>query len=216
MSALFQRKNFHQIVIEISLENLNDYVMKMEEFLENEVEEFNGKFEETTKGWSEEDKNEYGEYLSDEYWTLAETHPNFLRNSMFISIYSFFEKELKDLNASYKKRTNNNSISFPQKISKITKALLSLEHCFEIKFSEVIEEWNKIDSVYREIRNIIAHDGGEIEKDKIDESTTLFKGMPIEIKESTGELLLHKELCLSFLKDITSFFNKFFELIKEI
>lgn len=215
MSSLFQRKNLHQVLIEFSIENLNSYVLKIEEFLDKEIENFNDNFEEKTKGWNDEDKNEYGEYLSDEYWILAETHPNLLRSSMFISIYSFFEKELKDICEYYKKGKNNKQIIYPKKISKISKSLLCLEQCYDIKFSIIIEEWKKIDEVYREIRNLFAHDGGEISIDKLEEYTTLFEGIPLKIKKSTGELLPQAELCFSLLKDITSFFNKLFELINE-
>ncbi|EJR56562.1 hypothetical protein IIM_00494 [Bacillus cereus VD107] len=213
MSSLFQQKNWHQVLIEFSIENLNSYVLKMEEFLEKELERFNEEFEKKTRGWNEEDKDEYGEHLSDEYWILAETHPNFLRSSMFVSIYSFFEKELKDLCKFYKKSKNNNQLSSPQKMSKIAKALLCLGNCHNVSFSKEIKEWEKIDGVYREIRNIIAHDGGEIEINRLEEYTSLFEGIPMKIKSSTGELLPQAELCLSFLMDITNFFNKFFELI---
>jgi len=213
MSSLFLRKNLNQVLIEFSIENLNSYVLKIEEFLEKELEHFNEEFEKKTRGWDEEEKNEYGEHLSDEYWILAETHPNFLRSSMFVSIYSFFEKALKDLCEFSKKGKNNSQLSSSQKISKIAKNLLYLEKCHSINFSKEIKEWEKIDGIYRGIRNVIAHDGGEIEINRLEEYTSLFEGIPMKINSSTGELLPQAELCLSFLRDITKFFNKFFELI---
>lgn len=213
MNSLFKRKNLRQILIDFSIVDFNNYVLKMEEFLEIEVDNFNENFDKRTEGWSEQDKNEYGEHISDEYWTLAETHPNFLRCSMFINIYSFFEKELKNLCKFNKKHVNNNQIPYPQKISAIAKSLIYLKQCYGVDFSKEIKEWEKIDGVYRKIRNIIVHDGGEIEREKMDEITSLFEGMPIKIS-STGELLPQKELCFFFLKDITVFFNKLFELMK--
>lgn len=65
----------------------------------------------------------------------------------------------------------------------------------------------KIDGIYKEIRNSFAHDRGEIEINRLEEYTSLFKCIPMKIESSTGELLSQAEFCLSFLRDITTFFK---------
>lgn len=215
MKQYSRQRKYRHLLINFSIENLNSYVTKIEEFLEEEIENFQKDFQNETHGWKQEDKDEYGETLSDEYWILSETHPNFLRSSMFTSSYSFFEKEIKDLSLSYKnKRTISNNPP-GKKISGIAKSLYYLESSFGIKFSEEIEEWGRLNGVYREIRNSIVHDGGEIKDGKLEDYTLLTKIFPFKIDKSTSELLLEKEMCLLYLKDQANFFDRLFRMIDQ-
>ncbi|MGG1630331.1 hypothetical protein [Rossellomorea sp. NRS-1567] len=213
--SIFKRINFQQILIEHSIENHKVYVNKMEEFLESEIDGFNKRFEEETNGWSEEQKDEYGEYLSDDYWTLAETHPSLLRSSMLISSFSLFEKGLKDLANYYEKKiiTSSDYSSNIKTTSKISIYLKRIEKKFGVDFSGEISEWNLIQNYYREVRNIIVHDGGEIDTSRYSEKIKFIEEMGVKIKQPSGELILQKGFCLNYLEVISMFFQKFFNLI---
>lgn len=210
--------NLHHVLVNFKLEEMKSYVEKMEEFLRDEISNFDKRFEEETSGWSNEDKNEYGEFLSDDYWTLAETHPNLLRSSMFITIYSFAENELKSLCQIYRMQNPDKRDFFTkgQRSSKINRYLTCIEQYTGVDIISKIEKWELLDNHYREVRNILAHDGGEVDDNKEDINYLLSLLEELKVKVNhTGLLILPDQLCLDFLNDLDSFFNSLFRIIEK-
>jgi hypothetical protein len=214
--TIYKRVNLQQTLIDFTIENHREYVSKMEELLDLEIVRFNDGFEEETKDWDEDLKNEYGEHLSDEYWTLAETHPSLLRSSMLTSSYSLFEKALKDLAHFYEKKIIKPS-GYDSTIttkSKISKYLKRIERRLGIDFSVQIREWKLIEDYYRELRNTLVHDGGEVDVNGEPDKLKYLEVLKVEIKGPSNELVLQKELCINFLTVISTFFQEFFRLIE--
>ncbi|WP_394531823.1 hypothetical protein C1N83_00195 [Priestia aryabhattai] len=214
--SLIQKKHMHQLLIEFELEDLKKYVEKTEDFLKSELENFNEKFEEETKNWSQEERDEYGETLSDEYWTMADTHPNIFRASMLMNIYSLFENQLKRLCSSYERKYKKKiSLKNSRNTSKINKFREKLEIMLEINLPEENNCWKMVDEVYREVRNILVHDGGEIHRNKLDEVRTIINNVSsIKLDDRNAKIILSNQACLEFIEQIECFYDLLFKEIK--
>ena len=102
-----------------------------------------------------------------------------------------------------------------QRLSKINRYLTCIEQYKGVNIISKIENWELLDNHYREVRNILAHDGGEVDDNKEDNNNILLlEELKIKVNHS-GLLILQDQLCLDFLNDLDSFFNSLFKLIEK-
>ncbi|WP_409174830.1 hypothetical protein [Brevibacillus fortis] len=205
-----RRMNIYQLVINLGLNELEEYVTEIEDFLEQRLKSFDEWFEEKTKDFSEEDKDTYGEHLSDEYHKLADAFPTTFRSSMLLNIYSFIEKELNQLCFHYGNRKDIRIELNDLRDSGVIRASKYIDKVVGINFPHELTEWKLISGVYRELRNSFAHNGGIIREQGIQKMKEKISDLPVSLNERHGELKLEKEFCYKFIKDARIFFNEFF------
>lgn len=200
--------NTHHALVSIGITELEEYTTRMEEELGSQVTSFNVWFEEQSKDMSEDDKNEFGDYYSDEYHTIASTNPTLFRSSTVITIFSFLERHMKRL-CRYLERKLMLSRSLPKKAY--------IHHCRDYlidlanmrSFFDDSTEWELLNGIYREIRNAFAHNQGEVSEDKIafiQEGLATLNGSVNNIDEIT----LEKEFCFEFIRHVRDFFDSLF------
>jgi hypothetical protein len=211
---LYRKRNIHHVIVSIELDDLKIYSEKMEEQLQHQVDGFNEWFEQQSEGMSDEDKNKFGEYYSDEYHTLARTNLTLFRSSTLLTIYTCLEKHLKRLCLNLQNKLNHSNNLLPKKAY--------IHHCrdFLVKHSIVNEnvfnesyEWNQINKVYREIRNAFAHNQGEIDEEMLAQIQEGIKNLKCSIDNQTDEVKLEKAFCFEFIQTIEAFFDSLFDNI---
>lgn len=136
--------------------------------------------------------------------------PDLIRRSAFLVLYSFFERELKDICLNYEKslemKINYNDIIWKG----IYKSSIYLEKVIEIKIKEVHSR-EKI-KIIQKIRNMLVHNDWEIicdEKDK--------KSIKIFIKNNYPKITIDGdriEINEGFLKYTLDTFNSFFKEVE--
>lgn len=139
----------------------------METVLQNQVDEFNEWYELQVKEVPVEVREEFGEFHSDEYHSLAQTDPTLFRSLTMLSIYTCLEKSLKKLCLLLQANLTPTEKLLPKKIYLQDCRNFFINHTIvERRFFDESSDWFLLNSVYREIRNAFAHNQGQLEEDK--------------------------------------------------
>jgi len=192
------------------IEYLRDYEIFIEKFLQEKIEEFNTSVNKRAMGMEGEEKEQFLEWNSEEYFELSEELPTRLRGSIFITTMSLFEFRLNDLCGSLqafkKEKLSLNDVAGKG----IYRAKKYLNKVFEINFPNNPSLWETID-IYQTIRNALVHNEGFVTQDvdkiqKYIEKSKVFsfqlRGSRIILKESfVGEAIDTIQPCLIQLCD---------------
>lgn len=91
------KQHFWATLFEMELKQLLHVVEDFEFILEKERSDLERKFEETTAGWSDDDKCEYGEFLSEDWDRVSNVIPRLTQQSTFVMAFGLFEAKMRDL-----------------------------------------------------------------------------------------------------------------------
>lgn len=203
--------NFIQILINFDLNEVKEYALKMEEHLEEQIETFKKWFNEQTSGMSDEELNEFGEFYSDEYQNLAKSYPNLFRASTLITIYSIIEKNLKYI-------CRHVEVKFDTKRSLKNRPYISDcsvyigSNAGITSFFENSIEWERINGVFKGVRNAFAHNQGVIDNTEF-EKLLLSEKTNFAINLINHDIFLEKECCFKLIDDALLFFESLVDSI---
>ena len=196
------------------MDYLEEYFEITEKTLVQNLKEFNEDIDKKVKDLSEDDKEELYEFYSDDYWKYSEIIPNVNRSSIFLLFYTFFEHKLfslADLLSLHKQsKLSQKDISGKG----IERTKIYFDKVLEIQFPSNSKEWNRLKS-YGKIRNLIAHNGGIVEKNSNEyKSLVAFsksvKNFDINVQ---GEIELNQKIIIDFFNDVKELFNKIYKNI---
>lgn len=140
------------------LEMFEGYAQYIESILGRELYEF----EESMKELSDDEKEEFVNWHYDEIAQYRDDFPMIMRNSLFISVYSFLEEKVIDLC----NQPDETSIKLDDlQGNGIKRASLFIKKVKKDDFPDDTKEWHFINNA-NQIRNCIVHCGGDIEKAK--------------------------------------------------
>lgn len=162
MAVFFKGNNIAKLIIELNLYILDNYIENLEDLLENKIKKFEDWADEELEGLTEEQRNEYSDSLSDDYWIISKAFPNILRSSLFVTCYSLLEYALISLCEQLQKQKGLKKESKKYKIENILNAKDYLEGETKICFHDQIPSWNDINN-YRLVRNLIVHNQGRLD-----------------------------------------------------
>ena len=155
--------NIFQFVVDINLDNFEQYAMTLEDLLVREQKQFDSRVKEAESKWQGQDRNEFYSMYEDDYWRLSEIFPNLLRSSFFITCYSFLEHTLLDLCGYFQKKYKY-TVELPDLAGKgIFKARTYLKKVVGIDFPDQFSSWADI-VIFTYIRNFIVHNDGQLDK----------------------------------------------------
>lgn len=83
------------------LEEFKQHVIGVENYLSSEVKNRGDYHEKVTENYTEEEKNEYYDFYSDDYWELKKVFPSIQRKSELAGIYTVLEHNLNLLCSIY-------------------------------------------------------------------------------------------------------------------
>jgi len=195
----------------INMENLFGLINSSEIMLKQNLTDFKERVDSEASKMSENEKQEYFEYLGDEYWQLSEVFPQVSRRALFAICYSTVEFGLNRLcRAVYAdslcvspvpKRTNlNNSKKYLMDKVKLSQEALQ-------------DYWDRLDS-YRFIRNRVIHHDATLKDDKHSETTREFisKEPSISIGQF-DKIELGDDFCINFAQFVNTFID---QLVSEL
>lgn len=213
---------YHFVNIEIPLSNLESYAKHIEEFLDDKFIETIIKPDENEDERKDEDKEEdtfirhlrsYSFFQQDRYRYAIE-FPNIMRTSLFYSCFAFLENYLLKVCKDVRSKNNIGLDISDIRHNGIEKAQVYLKKVAGFNFPDQAVEWNHIRKCNK-IRNILIHNGGLIDSEKLLKEIESFKGVKIEqnFPLLKGKIMLEESFCSDFINSMRIFLK---ELSKEI
>ncbi|NRS50993.1 hypothetical protein [Brevibacillus sp. HB2.2] len=195
-------------LINFEIQKLQDYVTRIESFLQSELSELEQAIDLVDK------EDDLWDFYYGKIYVMSEEFPTVLRYSVFTQAYSLLEHTLLrycklaeselELTISHKDLAGNGIEKFQKYLKKVA----------NISFPDNTESWNAIKG-YNIIRNCIAHTLGEVdEMRKAQEITSVLSKMKyIELDHS--KIYLGERFCDDVLRNISDFLDRLEENYKE-
>lgn len=200
---------FHHYLFLNTLENIIELNSMTELAIETRIKEFqhNLNSQSIEMELTEDEKFEFFEHNSDEYWKYADDFPSILRQSLFIHSYFSFEMYMKMSGKTIKKNFKTIYSMSDLKGDTLQSFKLFINKSLEINpiFGEI--EWKNI-KFYNQLRNHLAHNDGFIGDDKKSQviKNKILTLPNIEVKH--GSIYLHKNFNNLVVSDFHSFAYK--------
>ncbi|MCY8473303.1 hypothetical protein [Bacillus halotolerans] len=159
------------------------------------------------------DEDDFLYWHYDEISQYRDHFPSIMRNSLFISIYSFLEDKVIDLC----KSTDETGKKLDElKGNGIQRASSFIKKVKKEYFPDDTKEWNFIQNANK-IRNCIVHCGGDIEKAKEPEivrnAVNGLKNVKVDIHNN---ILLNEDFCTEFIDVVDKFLSDLYRIDSEI
>jgi len=191
--------------------NLREYLSDIKKNVELEKNKRLKEYELEVRNFKNQDDEEERhmvEILYDDALWYEKNSQDLALKSTFVTAYSYFEHHLKIIKITLEEFLINKGeiLKVKERLPYATKTKKAIHELTGVDFSSLDYLWTEIDSL-REIRNIIVHNGAEIQEDdfKLIES---FPEFEIDYQ--------FKELCFKNFDDIFSIIDKFQKYIKGI
>ena len=140
---------------------LLDTVKLSERLLKEESAAFKARVNAMAAEMSEEAREEFYEFMGDEYWQIHERFPNILRRALFLYCYAEIEAYLNRMCHIAQRQYG---LDLP--LSKVTgkgieRAKLYLTKVAGVAFPSDSREWRELTN-YNKLRNVLAHSEGRL------------------------------------------------------
>lgn len=192
-----------EILYQHKMELLKELIENIERSLKEELNSFEKRIEKKALAYSEEQRNEYFEYMSDDYWKYKDEHPQIARQSFFLQAYFSFEHLLNEICTYYMRKKD-----LPLKLTDIKGQGLERAKIYISKVIGVSEPfinpiWNQI-QFYNTVRNVYVHNAGEF--DETNKKHLVARDSLGYISVNTSyQFILEEKFCLEVIKTFLSF-----------
>lgn len=186
------------------LKKFEEYAEYIESTLRREL----NKYEKTINELNNDQVDEFIDCYYDEIAQYQDDFPSIMRNSLFISIYSFLEEKVIDLcdqpdkTAIKLKDLQGNGIS---------RASVFIKKVKKDDFPEDTKEWHFIKNA-NQIRNCIVHCGGDIDKAKNPKKITNAVNELENVSLSRhNRIILNEKFCFEFIHVVEKFLGDLYK-----
>ncbi|MFK3812379.1 hypothetical protein [Bacillus halotolerans] len=160
-------KSFSSFIILSELDKLEDLYIEQEEHNEKSLMSWEKFLESSTKGFTDEEKNEFAVWHIDDYLKYSNDYPQLIRKTIFLQTYFSFESYLNNVCDSQKKQLYLNLSYKDMKGQGIERAKLYLcKACGLITDAFSSNEWKTIRD-YNTLRNAFVHNNGIVDKSNL-------------------------------------------------
>ena len=199
--------------LSLGLDDLERYLEITEEYLQKAKTDFETWFNEKSKGFTQEERDVFGENHTDTYWEYTEMFPRILHNSFFVSIYSCFEYEMSLICKWLKEERQ-----LTQSMSELKGSTLDQfkKYCnrhagLNIPFNDQL--WEKI-KYYSYIRHCIVHNKGIISGSRYeDKLCNEDKHKNIISRDAFGKEIAEIAITGQFCKEVISSMEEFLKVV---
>ncbi|WEA43818.1 hypothetical protein [Priestia aryabhattai] len=194
-------KNIHLTLMGFEVDSFRDYAKYIESSFQKEL----SFFEEGAKDLPEEIVDEYWDHYIDEAIQYSKDFPRIMRNSLFVSIYSFLEDKIVEL------CTSNDDSGGNPNFWNIKKAIDYLKKDLGLDVPKGTKEWQYITHAIR-IRNCIVHCNGVVSRssDRVNLENSI-KAIDF-VNQEDGRIILDSGFCLEFLENVHSFLRQLYQI----
>jgi hypothetical protein len=191
------------------LDQFRDYAEYIESSLRKEIKSYQDRAE----GLLPEEEEEFWDWHLDEVSPYSQDFPKIMRNSLFVSIYTFLEDKIVELCVS---DTDALLELSDIKGQGIHQASIYLKKVLRIDFPDNSNEWQYIKKANL-IRNCIAHSSGDVSKSRNETKLrNAVQDMPSISIDKMGYLNLDSELCLDFIENVGSFLKQLYDAVYKL
>jgi len=207
----------HRVTARTQVDSFINYIIDSRQSIKKMQEDFNKSVEEEAKKHPQEEQEIY-EWYEDQYYQYSEVYPVLFMNSTALSLYSFFEFNLKSLchTLYVQKKYSKN----PDKLTGnnyIEKSKRYLKLYAGIDLTDIEKLWQEI-TKFQKIRNCIVHNNSNIIKNKGQkiEKQPLYqiikKNKNLELNKEKGTFIIKDD---QFLLDFCDIIEKYFVSVVE-
>ncbi|AXI31467.1 hypothetical protein CIB87_21375 [Priestia megaterium] len=191
-------------VISIEVNSFRDYVRYIENSFQKEIASFEKGLEDVPAGF----EDEYLDYHIDEARQYSTEFPTIMRNSLFVSIYTFLESKIGDLCVPDKKSLLTLGDIKGQGIKQ---ASTYLKKVLLVDFPHDTDEWKYIKKAQL-LRNCIVHTNGQVSKVREPKNVeAAIEELNYVNVDEKGYISLESEFCLDFLENVYSFLQELYK-----
>ena len=155
---LLSIQDFDYFLAHIRLDELKRYLDITEKYLQKAKVEFEALADEQVKKLPPEQRNEFYEFYSDEYWRYAEKFPRILRNSFLVSAHSLLEYEMNVICKRLRKEQQIPVTLSDLKGDELERVKLFFKNA-GLSLDYNGSTWQEINNYYL-VRNCIVHNSG--------------------------------------------------------
>lgn len=154
----------YRMLVDLEFADLRAFVLALENFLGEEMQRLKKYSDETASKMTEEERRDFYDSVSDEYYQFGETFPKILRYSLFTHAYSHLEHILLQI-ANHLRQSQNLDLS-PNDLREegILRAKTYLKKVARITFPDGGTTWQDILAL-NSVRNLIIHNNGYFPED---------------------------------------------------
>ena len=193
---------FIEILFNHKLDSLEELIEVTEQRLEDELDNFEKRPDQTAKEYSEQERREYFEFMSDEYWKYKDDHPQIVRQSFFLQAYFSFEHLLNDIC----KMQQNLQLSLKDINGQgLERAKLYISKVIGLPNPFNNHLWRQI-QYYNTVRNLYVHNAGEFDVNNNKHRLAKDNLNYISVNRSE-EFILEKEFCIEVIETFRLFTN---------
>ncbi|OIN06172.1 hypothetical protein BFS86_19340 [Shewanella algae] len=207
------RFTFVKSGILFELDSYMQHAVQVESLLNDEVKAFEDRYKNIAATMDQDQAEEYLEYMSDEYWELADKLPSIQRKSELISIYTLLENGLNQICSIYEYHLSN-----PVKLADLSshgiidKSKKYLEKVAQINFPSQTSDWEEIKKV-QQIRNAFVHRDGLIKSNNQEIINYVNRSNYLSLKNQS-KVVIEKGFTLHCLNLFRDFFVELFTRIQ--
>jgi hypothetical protein len=196
-------RQFLQELIQWRLDELADYAATFEDLLSSEQEKFAADIKDKISNMPQSEKDQFENYYSYDVARVFEAFPRLLRTGFLVSCYSFLEDELMSL-CDYLKKRHRFSVARKDLRDKgVVSCQNYLKKVAQISFPDQSNSWKEI-LFFNDIRNVIVHSNGVVEKDSVKASIERSQYV-------TVDRLNFVQLSLTFSEYVVVIIREFFD-----
>ncbi|WP_100408451.1 hypothetical protein [Bacillus solitudinis] len=207
----FTPKSISHFFLELRIQDFYSYLSFMEDHIESHNLTLNNEYDKLSNELDDpNEKQELFEYMFlDRYDDLNNTYALILRKSSFLSLYSFFENELRSTAVKLEMQKINKIKLADLSHKGLYKYLFFIENVLNIELN-LSKETRKKFQCFNTLRNYFVHNDGSPIKQKQFNELNLLKGVTfteLKINELYYVDSLSKEFNENYLDLINSFFG---------
>lgn len=189
-------------------DSIPENIVKILSYLDDNLSSFNSKRNELINVVTDLE-NQHHERLIDEYFNNGVYFPRLMKNSCLITLYSFLEDTLMKF-VVIGLKMNGNGIDLKERIRKekkkikgsdIHKLKMILINIVGLDLSKIEDTYIKIDG-FREVRNVIVHSQGYL--DKFDDKEKIINSKHIKISKEL-EIIIDQKYLVEFSRLIENY-----------
>ncbi|WP_416147909.1 hypothetical protein ACM26V_16890 [Salipaludibacillus sp. HK11] len=161
------RWKWYKVFFDLKIEDFHNYIETMEDSIESQKSSLEERFNKESHHITDpEHKQELYEHMfMDEYESLNKHYPQILRKSLFISLYSFMESELKTIAENVEENTSTNIRLVDISYSGTQKYFFYIKNVNNIKIG-IDQNTMKKFIKYNSLRNYFVHNDSASIKQK--------------------------------------------------
>jgi len=200
---------------EAECDDLRDFIYTMSGGLASEERKFESLIDRITGGMDKDRANDVAQQFADEAFGVYDRYPGALWQSVFISLYAFFEEETNNICRRVRKIAEAKKITAISAV--IPDGVLPAQTClarFSVRLAVKSAAWTRF-LAYKTIRNIVAHNHGKVKVDSDGMRAKAFASRHANIRIDGGRITLNSEFCLSVIDDMRVILTKTIKAISQ-